>query len=133
MKMQKLKADFYEVFASGQTYNVNMRLGLIGGQLLVVAPAFAQGFVNGFRNLNTLTQAGIGLLILIGALGGLGFILGGLMAMYKKYDRGNDDVSWGKIGLQIAAGGLAMALSWVGVQVVETLGGSQSDIGRTLP
>lgn len=131
--MKKLKSDFIEVFADVHTYKTNMRLGALFGQLFVVAPVFAQGFINGFRNLDTLAQSGIGLLILIGALGGLGFILGGLFSMYKKYDRGNDDVTWGKIGLQVGAGGLAMALSWVGVQVVETLGGSQSDIGRTLP
>lgn len=133
MSMNKLKSDFIEVFANQHTYNVNMRLGILAGQALFVAPAFAQGFVNGFRNLDALAQMAIGLLVLVGALGGLGFILGGLFSMYKKYDRGNDDVTWGKIGLQIAAGGLAMSLAWVGVQVVETLGGSQSDIGRNLP
>jgi len=130
--IKKLKADFIEVFADVQTYKTNISLGAIVGQVFVAAPVFAQGFVSGFRNLDTLAQSAIGLLILIGALGGLGFILGGLFSMYKKYDRGNDDVTWGQIGLQIAAGGLAMALSWVGVQVVETLGGSQSDIGRSL-
>lgn len=132
MIVEKLKAEFYEVFADAQTYKTNMTIGFVAGQILVVSPVFAQGFVNGFRNLDTLAQSGIALLILVGALGGLGFILGGLFSMYKKYDRGNDDVTWGKIGLQIGAGGLAMALSWVGVQVVETLGGSQGDIGRSI-
>lgn len=133
MKLDQLKADFFGVFADVHTYKTNMLIGAVVGQLLVASPVFAQGFVNGFKNLDTLAQSGIGLLILVGALGGLGFILGGLFSMYKKYDRGNDDVTWGKIGLQVAAGGLAMALSWVGVQVVETLGGNQSDIGRSLP
>jgi hypothetical protein len=133
MMLEKLKSEFVCVFADVQTYKTNLKIGALAGQVFVAAPVFAQGFINGFRNLDTLAQSGIALLILVGALGGLGFILGGLFSMYKKYDRGNDDVTWGKIGLQIAAGGLAMALSWVGVQVVETLGGSQGDIGRGMP
>lgn len=133
MKMtKKLKFEFLEVFATVHSYNQAFRLGACASPFLVVTPVLAQGFVNGFKNLNTLAQSAIGLLILIGVLGGLGFILGACFSLYKKYDRGNDDIGWGKIGLQLAAGGLGMALSWVGVQIVETLGGSESDIGRQL-
>lgn len=109
------------------------RFGAMAGMVLGPAAVSAQGFVRGFQNLSSLAQIGIGLLIAIGLLGGLGMIMGGLFTAYKKYDnRGGDDAGWGKIGIQIAAGGLAMALGWVGTNVVETLGGSSSDIGRTI-
>lgn len=128
----KLKREFLEVFATVHSYNQAFRLGACASPLFAMSPALAQGFINGFQNLNTLAQAAIGLLILLGVLGGLGFILGACFSLYKKYDRGNDDIGWGKIGIQLAAGGLGMALSWVGVQIVETLGGSEADIGRQL-
>ncbi len=129
---KSLKTSFKEVFGTAKSYAQSARLGVLVAPLVSVSPVMAQGFINGFNNLSTLAQAGIGLLILIGMLGGLGFILGALFSMYKKYDRGNDDITWGKIGMQLGAGGLAMALSWVGVQVVETLGGGAGDIGRSL-
>ena len=128
--MQSLKTAIVEVLMTADSYKTSMRLGAMAGPFLASAPVMAQGFIQGFQNLNTLAQAGVGLLIIVGMLGGLGFILGALFSMYKKYDRGNDEITWGKIGVQLGAGGLAMALSWVGVQVVETLGGNQGDIGR---
>jgi hypothetical protein len=105
--------------------------GRISATVLVAGSAFAQGFVQGFTNLKTLANLGVGLLIIIGLLGGLGMVLGGLVSAWKKYDSRNDDITWSKIGLQITAGGFAMALGWVGMQVVETLGGSASDIGKS--
>lgn len=107
--------------------------GMLGS--MFAGPAYAQGagFIKGFQNLNLLMQTGIGLLIAIGLLGGLGMIMGGLFTAYKKYDnRGGDDSGWGKIALQIGAGGLAMALGWVGTNVVETMGGSSGDIGKSI-
>ena len=109
-----------------------MNYGRMAAVVVVASSAMAQGFVQGFTNLKTLTDLGIGLLILIGLLGGLGMILGGLVSAWKKYDSRNDDITWSKIGLQITAGGFAMARGWVGMQVVETLGGSSSDIGKSI-
>lgn len=129
---KSFKATVMEVMLTADSYKTSARLGAMAAPFVACAPAMAQGFIRGFQNLNQLTQAGIGLLIAVGMLGGLGFILGALFSMYKKYDRGNDEITWGKIGVQLGAGGLAMALSWVGVQVVETLGGGQGDIGRKL-
>lgn len=109
------------------------RLGLLAGALLGPCVAGAQGFIQGFQNLNQLTQIATGLVIGLGLLGGLGMVLGGLVTMWNKYnDRGSQDSSWAKIGIQITAGGFAMALGWVGLNVVETLGGSSSDIGRSI-
>lgn len=108
------------------------RIGLAAGSILGPCVASAQGFITGFQNLGTLAQLGVGLLIAIGLLGGLGLVMGGLFSMYKKYDNRGDDITWGKVGVQIAAGGLMMALGWVGTNVVETLGGSSSDIGKSL-
>ena len=127
---KSFKATVMEVMLTADSYKTSARLGAMAAPFVASAPAMAQGFIQGFQNLNQLTQAGIGLLIAVGMLGGLGFILGALFSMYKKYDRGNDEITWGKIGVQLGAGGLAMALAWVGVQVVETLGGGQGDIGR---
>lgn len=103
--------------------------GLVGVAFAAVAQ---QGFITGFTNLNTLAALGITLLIALGLLGGLGMVLGGLVSAWKKYDSRNDDITWSRIGLQITAGGFAMALGWVGIQVVETLGGSSSDIGKSI-
>jgi hypothetical protein len=108
------------------------RIGLIAGAVLGVSGASAQGFIQGMQNMNTLMQGAVAVLITIGLVGGLGAILGGLWSAYKKHDRGNDDVSWAKIGMQIGAGGMMMALGWVGVNVVSTLGGSSSDIGKSI-
>ncbi len=106
--------------------------GRVVGIALVAGSSVAQGFVQGFTNLKTLADLGVGLLIIIGLLGGLGMVLGGLVSAWKKYDSRNDDITWSKIGLQITAGGFAMALGWVGMQVVETLGGSASDVGKSI-
>jgi hypothetical protein len=118
----------------GSQYAQSARIGAVLGALVGPAVACAQGFIRGMQNMNTLMQAGVALLITIGLLGGLAMILGGLWAWYKKADggRGGEDVSYAKIFGQIGAGGLAMALGWVGVNVVETLGGSSSDIGRSI-
>lgn len=130
--INKLKCDLILAMTDAKEMQSAARIGLAAGMVLGFSPAWAQGFIRGFENLNTLSQVGTTLLISLGLLGGLGMILGGCFSAYKKYDRGNDDVTWGKIGMQIAAGGSAMALGWVGVNVVETLGGSQSDIGRQI-
>lgn len=109
------------------------RIGAVLGAVGMPTLAAAQGFVRGFQNLGTLGQLIVGLLVLLGLVGGLGMVLGGLWTMYNKYNNtGHDEKSWGKISLQICAGGLAMALGWVGSNVVETLGGSTSDIGRSV-
>lgn len=106
--------------------------GRVAGIALVAGSTFAQGFIQGFTNLKTLANLGVGLLIVIGLLGGLGMVLGGLVSAWKKYDSRNDDITWSRIALQIAAGGFAMALGWVGIQVVETLGGSAGDVGKSI-
>lgn len=128
--LENLKSQFIAALCDAQSMQQSARLGAAAGLLLASAPSIAQGFITGFSNMNTLAQKGVALIIVIGMLGGLGMILGGLFSAYKKYDRGNDDVTWGKIGMQIIAGGMAMALGWVGTNVVETLGGSSSDIGN---
>jgi hypothetical protein len=84
------------------------------------------------QNVTQFFQVLINVITVLGVLAGLGFVLSGLFSAYKKYDRGNDDVTWGKIAMQIGAGGLCMALAAVGIMVVETLGGSATDIGRSL-
>jgi hypothetical protein len=113
-------------------YALSARLGLMVSPIIASGPALAQGFIRGLSNLNTLGQLLVGFITLIGLVAGLGMVLGGLFSAYKKFDRGNDEVTWAKISIQIGAGGLAMALGWVGINVVETMGGSSSDIGRSV-
>lgn len=118
---------------TGGQVALSTRVGASIGLLIMPLAVSAQGFVRGMSNLNTLMQVMVGLLITLGLLGGLGFIMGGLWAAYKKHnERGSDEITWGKIAVQIGVGGLAMALGWVGVNVVETLGGSPADIGRSI-
>ncbi len=109
----------------------SVRMVLYGTMLLNMSLARAD-FIQAFTNMNTLAQKIIAFLTLIGLVAGLGMILGGLYSAYKKYDQRNEDTGWGKIALQIGAGGMCMALGWVGVNVVQTLGGSTSDIGKSI-
>ena len=130
--MYALKLELFELIYDRKMHSQSAQIGAGIGLLAQGMPVMAQGFIKGFGNMNTLLQLGVGLLVTLGLLGGLGMILGGLVSAYKKYDRGNDDVTWAKISMQVAAGGFAMALGWVGMQVVETLGGSSADIGRSI-
>lgn len=131
--LSNLKVAAAEVFLMSQSYTAAMRVGGLLSAALAGAPVMAAGgLINGFTNLNSLIQLGIGIMIAIGLMAGLGFVLGACMSMYKKYDRGNDEITWSKIGMQFFAGGLGMALGWVGIQIVETMGGSASDIGKSM-
>jgi hypothetical protein len=103
----------------------------IGCAFLVgVESARAQGFSSGVQNLRSLMGEGAALVIAAGLLVGLVFILVAASDAYKKGARGNDDITWPSIAFKVFAGAFAMTLGWVGVQSVETLGGSGSDIGR---
>ncbi len=98
--------------------------------LMGASGARAQGLISASQNLTSLFGTVTTALIALGVLAGLGFMLKGLMDLASKTARGNDDITWGSIASKIGGGGLAMALGWLGVQVVETLGGSGGDIGR---
>lgn len=130
--IENLKREFLGAMCDTAMLRQSARLGAMSGTVLAAAPVMAQGFIRGFQNMNQLMQLVVGFIVLIGLVGGLGMVLGGLVSAYKKYDRGNDDISWAKICMQVGAGGFAMALGWVGIQVVETLGGSASDIGKSI-
>ena len=137
MKFGKVKKGFefalIQAFADAQSRRLKARLLFLALQPVFLAgPTFAAGLETIFGNLESATKIGIQFLVAVGVIAGLGLILGGLFSMYKKYERGNDDITWGTIGLQIASGGLAMALSFVGVLVVETLGGGKGNIGEIL-
>lgn len=130
--LANLKIEFIKAMSDTAQLRLSAQLGALSSMVLAAAPAMAQGFIKGFQNMNTLMQLVVGFIVLVGLVGGLGMVLGGLVSAYKKYDRGNDEVTWSRIALQTAAGGFAMALGWVGTQVVETLGGSASDIGKSI-
>jgi uncharacterized membrane protein YwzB len=97
---------------------------------VVLGNAAHAGWVDGFRNVGTLAQVAITTLIGLCALAGIGaFAYAGKLLLKKGGDRG-DDVEWSKIGYATVAGVFLVAISWVALQSVETLGGSASDIGR---
>ncbi len=118
--------------AEARAYSQSARIGAMLGVVAMPGYAAAQGFINGFKNLTVLAQAGVGLIIICGVLMGLGFIIGAVVSLYKKEVSKSEEITWARVGMQFFAGGLGMAIAWVGSQVVETLGGSGSDIGRTL-
>ncbi|MEJ8837585.1 hypothetical protein [Ramlibacter sp. AN1133] len=133
IRLSVFAATAHAVASPATPTRASARIGFMLGTIVGPSLAGAQGFITGFQNLNSLGSQVVALLTVIGLVGGLGMILGGLFSAYKKYDnRGGDDGGWGKIAVQIGAGGLGMALGWVGTNVVATMGGSASDIGKSL-
>lgn len=117
---------------SAREFRMAARMLLVAGLLFAWGLASAQGLVQMFNNASVVVRAIIGFISLAGVLVGLGFVFNALVKMWKKHNDDRNDISWGSIVGQAAAGSGCMALTWLAVQFVLTLGGSQSDIGRTL-
>lgn len=64
-------------------------------------------------------------------IGAAAIVYAGTMMWKKAGDRG-DDITWNKIMLVILGGGVLSAASFFMVQIVSSMGGTQSDIGRTI-
>lgn len=124
-----MEKGFFSKYAKSNAGSIRRKV-LSVGLLAAASGARAQGLISAGSNVERLVQVGITIIIAVGVLAGLGFILKGLWDLTSKTARGNDDITWGSISSKIGGGGLAMALGWLGVQVVETLGGSAGDIGR---
>lgn len=113
-------------------------LRLVAGLSLVLVAdmAFAQsggtgGWATAFGNLTTLAKIGMGTVIAAFGFGGLASLGYGLNLLLKKGGDRGDDIEWKRIAYTMIAGSLMLALGWVAVQTVLTLGGSQGDIGNT--
>ena len=110
-----------------------VKLAVLSTALLMVGNAFAAGWTNVLDgNIRQLGQSVIGVLIMAGVVGGIAAILyGGKLWWDKANNRTGDDVKAMSIVFSMVAGAFMLALSFVAVTTVETLGGSQSDVGDT--
>lgn len=110
------------------------KTGVVGTMLLAQSLAVAEsnGLLTGITNATTGVKALIGLIAVVGVLAGLGFMFAAASAMYKKHNNSRDDITWGDITMKAVAGAVCMALVYFGTQFVVALGGSASDIGKTL-
>ena len=119
--------------AANPEYSTAIKIGVAAGALVGTPLAHAsqqRGLAGTFDNFTGLGRLVIDFIVVIGMVVGLGYVLGGLFSAYKKYDRGNEDITWGKIATQVGVGGGAMALSLLAKLVIETVGGSEDDMGR---
>jgi len=90
------------------------------------------GWIDAVRNITTLMQGGaVALTAICGVAGIAAFAYAGKLLWKKGGDRG-DDVEMSKVGWAMVAGVFLVAIAWVALQSVETLGGSAGDIGRTI-
>ena len=122
--------------ASNPEHQRAIKIGVAAGALMASGVASAtgggapnNGWAKAFGNMTGVGKLIIDFVVVIGMVVGLGYVLGGLFSAYKKYDRGNEDITWGKIATQVGVGGGAMALSFIAKLVVETLGGGETDMG----
>lgn len=107
-------------------------LSAVATGLLLTSGAANAAWTTAFTNLTALTQQGATLIVGLCALGGVGaFAYAGKQLLKKSGDRG-DDVEWGKIGYAVVAGVFLVAVAFVALQSVETMGGGAGDMGRTI-
>lgn len=98
---------------------------------LAVSPSQA-AWSTAVGNGKLLTQGLVTLLTGLCALAGVGaFAFAGKQLLKKGGDRG-DDIEWSKIGYAVLAGVFLIAVAWVALQSVETMGGAGSDMGKAI-
>lgn len=107
-------------------------IGALFSILFAAAPAHAQGVINMANNGIRFFQVLTALLIAAGVTSGLGTIAWAISQMIKKGNDRGEDITWLSIGLKFIGGAFLLALSWVGVSVLETLGGNASNVGGSL-
>lgn len=130
--MQRLHVYALSLIPAAGDTRAASRVGVYGALAGCSAAAMADGIITSIQNATAAVKAVIGLITLVGVLVGLAFMFSALGKMYKKHNDTRDDITWGQIIGQLAAGALSMALTWLGVQFVVGLGATQSDIGRSL-
>jgi len=114
----------------------NIRFAAACGLILMADMASAQtsgtaGWVTAFTNLGTLAKVGVGMVLAMFVFGGVATLGYSVTLLLKKGGDRGDDIEWKRIGYSMIAGALMLALGWVAVQTVLTLGGNAGDIGNT--
>lgn len=90
------------------------------------------GWTKSVNNIGDLGQAIVNTLIILCGVGGVAaFAFAGKQLMKKAGDRG-DDVEWAKIGYSTLAGVFLIAIAWVALNSVQTLGADESAIGKQI-
>ena len=113
--------------ARGRTATCALTIGL-----LVASGAANAAWNTALTSILGLTQLGVTVALALAALGGVGaFAYAGKLLLKKGGDRG-DDVEMGKVGWSVLAGVFLLALAYVALQSVESMGGGAGDIGRTI-
>ncbi len=111
------------------------RRTLVGTALLgMSAAAMAQGagWERMFTNLTSLGKTGATAVTALAFLAGLVALAYAGKLLWDKGGERGEDIKMGRIVFSIVGGTVMLALSFVAVQTVETLGGQQSDIGTPI-
>lgn len=100
--------------------------------LIASSGAANAGWATAVGNVTSLTQGLVTALVGLCGLAGVGaFAFAGKQLLKKGGERG-DDVEWSKIGYAVIAGVFLIAVAYVALQSVETMGGSASDMGKSI-
>ena len=124
LSIMKLK----KFFVGRKSIPSALALSLLGMSSLSAHAAWGTAVTN----ITTLTQGLVTAVVALCALAGVGaFAFAGKQLLKKSGDRG-DDVEWAKIGYAVLAGVFLVAVAYVALQSVETMGGSAGDVGKTI-
>jgi len=107
-----------------------VRNHLITMAVLAAANPARAGWIDGMTNAAQLGNAGKATAIAIfGFIGLCAVGFGGKLLWDKGGERG-EDIKVSRIVFTLVGGAVMMALSYIGLQSIETLGGSAADMGR---
>lgn len=100
--------------------------------VLAASSANAAGWLTAATNISDFGTAAVKAIVILCAVGGVGAIgFAGKLLLKKAGERG-DDVEWSKVGYAVLGGVFLLSISYVASTTVETLGGSSTDIGKTV-
>lgn len=108
----------------------------ISALMMAAVTAHAQTSGGGWKgvgnNLGDLGNTMIWAVIVLCGVAGVGAIgFAGKLLLKKAGDRG-DDVEWSKIGYATIAGAFFLSVTYIATLTVETMGGSQNTMGKTI-
>jgi hypothetical protein len=103
---------------------------LLAMAVVAAASPARAGWIDGMNNAAQLGNAGkVAAIAVFGFVGLCAIGYGGKMLWDKGGERG-EDIKASRIVFTLIGGSVMMALSYIALQSVETLGGSAADIGR---
>lgn len=108
----------------------------ISALMMAATAAQAQSSGGGWKqvgqNLGDVGNMFIWAIIVLCGVAGVGAIgFAGKLLLKKSGDRG-DDVEWSKIGYATLAGAFFLSVTYIATLTVETMGGSQSTMGKSI-